>query len=250
MLTLYLDESYVETTGMYFLAGFAGSKSQWRKYGPRWKAVLSDYGRSSLHMTDLRLGSQVSLRHREMLERLGKIPSECGLIPVAGSVDKSEYRHRIKGNALEILMEGYVLAVIALLDGLRKWLPQGEQVNIYFEEQLRHVEQRRRVMQFWKATHRVPSGWSVIAEWDVIPKCIQLHAADYLCYAFQQRNTDPNSQKARLTASILTEPCMWSHTGKEAIDGWFNYFGTKRGRPIPPLTKDVKKLLRTPPPHR
>jgi hypothetical protein len=40
MLTLYLDESFDETTGMYFVAGFAGSKSQWREYVPRWRAVL------------------------------------------------------------------------------------------------------------------------------------------------------------------------------------------------------------------
>lgn len=250
MLTLYLDESFDSTTGMYIVGGFAGTRSQWRECTSRWKAVLAAYNRTSLHMAELRLGARkASHRHKTMLSQLGAIPTQCGLFPVAGSVCKADYRHRIEGSALEVLMEGYVLAVIALLDGMRQWLPRGQQVTIHFEEQLGNAEQRRRAMQFWKTKHRVPSGWSVIAKWDVISKRTQLEAADFLCYAMQQRNTNPASQKALLTASILTEPCMWCHTAKEAIEGWFNYFDTKRGRPIPPLTDNVKKILRTPPPH-
>jgi hypothetical protein len=249
MLNVYLDESFDETTGMYFVAGFAGSKSQWREFVPRWRAVLASYNRTSLHMVNLRLGSKAGLRHGELLNRLGKIPPECGLTPVAGSICTAEYRHRLKGNALQILMEGYVLATVALLDGLGACVAP-EQVKIYFEELPRHTEQRRRAMQFWKARNRVPSGWSVIAEWDVIPKRIQLEAADYLCFAMQHRNTNRDSQKARLTASILTEPCIWNHTGKEVIERWFDYFDNRRGRPIPLLTKDVKKVLRTPHPHQ
>jgi len=40
----------------------------------------------------------------------------------------------------------------------------------------------RRAMQFWKTRHRVPSGWSVVAEWGALRKGTRLEPADYLCY--------------------------------------------------------------------
>jgi hypothetical protein len=145
-------------------------------------------------------------------------------------------------------MEGYVLAIISLLDGLKQ-CSGGEQVKVYFEENHKHNEQRRRAMDYWRTTHRIPSGWSVIADWGVMPKRSQLEAADYFCYAMQQWYTNSNSQKACLTTPILEIPYFWSDTSDETMNRWFDYFQNKRGRPIPPLTTQVKKLLRTPPPH-
>lgn len=245
MLSLYLDESLHGPTGMYIVAGFIGRESQWKEFCTRWRIELAP--RPSLHMAGLRLGTaNAPKRLGEMLARLGKIPRDCGLVPIAGSVCRNDYLNRVLGTALEILMEGYVLAVIALLDELGARLPTGERVKVFFEEQHAHAEQLRRAMHFWKTRHRVPSGWSVIAEWGVLRKGTRLEAADYLCYALQQENIDPTSQKATLTAPILADPCIRNHNSGANLNGWLDYIHARRVRPVPHLTREVRSVIQKP----
>ena len=243
MLSLYVDESLDEQTGMYIVAGFIGGEKQWKEFGARWRTALAP--RSSLHMVDLRLGAaNAPKRHGELLARLGGIPFECGLVSIAGSVCRKDYLNRVSGTALEILMEGYVLAVLALLDELGARLSTGERVKVFFEEQHAHAEQLRRAMNFWKKGHRIPSGWSVIAEWSTISKGTRLEPADYLCYALQQKQIDPTSQKATLTAPILAAPCIWNHNNN--LNWWLDYIYAKRVRPVPHITQEVRRRIRKP----
>ena len=245
MLSLYVDESLHEPTGLYIVGGFVGQENQWKQFSTRWRTELAP--RLSLHTASLRLGAaNAPKRHGEMLARLGKIPSDCGLVPIAGSVCRNDYLNRVSGTALEILMEGYVLAVLALLDELGARLPTGERVKVFFEEQHAHAEQLRRAMHFWKTRHRVPSGWSVVAEWGTLRKGPRLEPADYLCYALQQENIDPTSQKAVLTAPILTAPCIRNHNSKANLNGWLDYIYAKRVRPIPHLTREVRSVIQKP----
>jgi hypothetical protein len=248
MLKLYVDESMDAATGMWFVAGWYGQATQWKEYARRWEEALSP--RTTLHLTRMRLGSSNAVsRHKDLLERLGRIPSECGLFSIAGSIRKADFPSIVSGTALEVLMEPYVMAILALLDELRGRLPQGERVKVYFEQQDAHSELRRRAVTFWKKRYRVPSGWSVITNWGVVPKGIYTEASDYLCYALTQRCIDPDSQKARLTAPILSTPFYWRHTNRMMVDAWLDHIRANRTRPIPLLTPEVKKAVRMPP-HR
>ena len=80
---------------MSFVAGWLGSAAQWREYSSKWKAALAP--RTSLHMVKLRLGTaKGQSRNKDLLKRLGSVPSECGLIPIAGSVWRGGfYRARL-----------------------------------------------------------------------------------------------------------------------------------------------------------
>jgi hypothetical protein len=245
MLSLYADESLHEPTGMYVVGGFIGHEKQWKAFCTRWRSQLAP--RSSLHMASLRLGTtNAPKRYGDLLARLGKLPSECGLVSIAGSVCRNDYLPRVSGTALEILMEGYVLAAIALLDELGARLQTGERVKVFFEEQHAHAEQLRRAMQFWKTRHRVPSGWSVVAEWGALRKGTRLEPADYLCYALQQERIDPTSQKAILTAPILAATCIRNHNSAANLNGWLDYISARRVRPVPYLTQEVRRVIQKP----
>ena len=245
MLTLYVDESINAATGMCFVGGWCGQTAQWKEYARRWKEEM--HSRPPLHLTRMRLGSPIAVsRYKGLLERLGTIPSECGLFPIAGSIRKSDFQSLVSGTALEVLMEPYVLALLALLDELGAILHERERVKVYFERQDIHAELRKRAVIFWKRRYRVPAGWSVIDEWGVVPKGTTTEASDYLCYALTQRCMDIDSQKSQLTAPILTTPMYWRHQNKAMINKWLDEIRASRTRPIPRLTLQVKKAVRQP----
>ena len=56
MLTAYLDESLEQDDGIAVVAGFVGMDIHWDKCVSQWSSTLAKYGRSSLHLADLRLG--------------------------------------------------------------------------------------------------------------------------------------------------------------------------------------------------
>lgn len=199
MLKLRLDESFDPETGMCFVAGYLGNAKHWKNYVGAWREELEP--RKSIHVKMLRLGSEhAPNRYGDLLRRLGSVPHRCGLLPFAGSICKKDYEHRITGTVLEVIMEGYVLAILALMDELAKHLPDNERVQVFFEEQVTHAALRERAMITWRKRHRTASGWSVLAQWGSIPKGTLTEASDYLCYALHQRESNPNSQKAVLTS--------------------------------------------------
>jgi hypothetical protein len=99
MLTLYLDETLSKEESLWVVAGYLGKKSNWRKYVPAWADALSP--KNSIHLADLRLGSRnAKRRHGDMLERLGLVPKQCGLLPFAGSVIVRDYNLDVKDTSL------------------------------------------------------------------------------------------------------------------------------------------------------
>lgn len=243
MLTLRIDESVDDATGMCIVAGLLGDKDSWKKYVRSWRESLRP--RTSLHVSELRLNSpRAPKRYGDLLNRLGPIPKQCGLRAFSGSICKGDYLPRVSGTALEVLMEGYALAILALMDEVGRHLLEGERVQVFFEERIAYAVLRDRAMSLWRKLHKTPSGWSVLAQWGVIPKGTLTEASDYLCYAIQQREIDPKSQKAILTAPILLadEPIR-NHTDKKTVHGWLDKIHASRRRPVPLLTPHVKKVI-------
>jgi hypothetical protein len=240
MLKLYLDESIDNDTGMCLVAGYLGNKRQWKDYIEAWREELSP--RTSIHIAELRLGSErAPKRHRALLSRLGGVPNICGLRPFAGSICRKDYENKVSGTALEVLMEGYVLAILGLMDELARHL-NNERVKVFFEEQIIHASLRERAMVGWRKRYRTAAGWSILARWGSVPKGTMTEASDYLCYALQQSYINPNSQKSSLTSPILKQGVIGHHTGKDEVDEWLGRMATSR--PIPQLTASLRKKIR------
>lgn len=243
MLRLYLDESIDDATGMCFVAGYMGKKKHWKNYVKAWRKELEP--RTSIHISQLRLGSsQAPKRYSDLLNRLGGVPEKCGLRPIVGSICRKDYASKVSGTVLEILMEGYILAILGLMDELGKHL-HNEPVIVFFEEHVIHATLRESAMILWRKRHKRSSGFSSLVGWGSVPKGTLTEAADYLCYASQQFYLDPNSQKTALTAAILNQDVIHSHTGKASIDEWIRQISISRvGHPIPLLTTANKKIIR------
>jgi hypothetical protein len=244
VLKLRLDESFDKRSGVCFVAGYLGCERQWKAYVNAWRKELKP--RTVIHFADLRLGAEEApRRHRDLLSRLGSVPSKCGLQAFAGSICKKDYTSKIAGTVLEVLMEGYILAILALMDELVKYLPSNERVQVFFESQVANAELRERAMTMWRKRYRTPSDWSVLAQWGSIPKGTLTEASDYLCYALQQREIDCTSQKADLTAPILeAQWCVRAHHGRDITDKWLADIAASRNKPIPALTAETRRIMR------
>lgn len=224
---------------MHFVAGFMGRENQWKEYVRLWRDALRP--RTSIHVSELRLNSrQAPKRYGRILEELAQIPGKCGLIPVFGSISRNDYAAMVQGTELQVLMEGYALAILALMDAVEPTL-RGERIKVLCESREVYAAIQARAMEHWSKTHRTAEGWSVLAEWGSIPKGTLTEAADYLCYALHQRHADSNSQKARLTAPILSRDLIGHHTGKAEVDYWLEQL--RKTRLNRALTSEIKKDL-------
>lgn len=204
MIFGYFDESFEVPEGFVVLAGFVGNKRSWKEYVRRWDEVLNGY---PLHMRKLRLGGKnAERRWGEKLELLGAIPKEVGLRPFAGSVRISDYRHLIKGTIADIVLAGYPVALLAMLDAiLNSDLPSRDRIELIFEQQTVFAVDRERTIALVRKMpqHIIHHGKSRIAKSSSIEKSILLEASDYLAYAVLYQLINPNSQQAVLTSPIL-----------------------------------------------
>jgi hypothetical protein len=148
MLTACVDESFSKESGMYIVAGYLGDREDWERYAETWPKAKGK--RSNLHLKDMRLGAaNAPRRYGALLKRLGPVPSECGLIALSGSVCVHDYKHLVLGTALEVLMEGYVLALLAFMDNVVRYLEPSDRVEVLLEQQIIHAEQVARAMTHW-----------------------------------------------------------------------------------------------------
>ena len=129
MLTAYLDESAHETKDV-IVAGFLGNDEQWEECARKWKVGLGK--RKYLHVKELRFKRD---RDRELLERLGPIPHECGLVPLLATVPVSSYEDLVFKTRAEKMTKGYYLCLVTLFDAIAKNTPEDESVKFVFEVQ-------------------------------------------------------------------------------------------------------------------
>jgi hypothetical protein len=131
LLSVYLDESMEPNDGYVVIAGFVGNKSAWVKCGRRWRREIGTKG--PLHMNELR-GWDTD-RNKVFLERMGSIPSACGLSLVYSSVRVSDYRDLLAGTISELANEGYIMGLRILVVRLLQWLPPGQRLEVICETQ-------------------------------------------------------------------------------------------------------------------
>lgn len=134
MFTAYLDESGQETLDWTFVAGFLGDKNQWNEFVPKWRDALGPQ-RKFLHMSDLRWNRD---RTKMLLARLGKIPDECKLTPVLSGVRFGDYEDMVTGSPEEKALKGYMACVIPLVLQILRVIPDGERLELIFEQQTRY----------------------------------------------------------------------------------------------------------------
>jgi len=202
----YVDESGHEGKNWMFLAGYLGNEDQWRTFEDAWKAGLGPQ-RKNLHMTDLRWNHP---RTKNLLERLGPIPEECGLIPILSGVRFSDYEDLVSGGPAEKLLKGWLACLQPLILQMLRVVPDNERVEVVFEEQREY--QPNANLQFtsflavpdhpWK---RTKGGRPKIAKWSFVPKgsTIRADPADYLAFALRELWTNPHSKKTEWCRPIL-----------------------------------------------
>jgi len=130
MLTAYLDESGHETNDFVVVAGFLGDEDQWKRCETEWIKGLGR--RKALHMRELQWKKD---RVRRLLEILGPIPHQCGLIPVVAGMQVQDYYDLVVGTQAEQMTKGYYLCVLAIIDSILKNIPKGETLTLALESQ-------------------------------------------------------------------------------------------------------------------
>jgi Protein of unknown function (DUF3800) len=214
MLTAYLDESGHEIKDAVIVAGFLGDDERWKRCEEKWCAALGPH-RAGLHMKDLRWKTD---RTRKLLERLGPIPHECGLVALLAMLRVSDYYDLVSGTPAEKMTKGYYFCLITLLDALVKNTPNNQAVKLILEEQ---NEYKTRASYLFQANkhHLTITGEPKFSSIEFIPKnsSVLTQPADYLAFAKLQQHRDPQSRKSRLCAPIMhnTQPAFGMiHDGK------------------------------------
>jgi len=153
------------------------------------------------------LGSvKASSRHEKHLQDLGRIPAAVGLKPFYGCVRSSDLRKLVKGTIAAISLNGYCVALAALLEAiLDSDIPTRDRIEFLFEQKSGVEVEVSRAFYDMENSPRLLAhhGKSRIAKHSFIPKSLILEPSDYLAYACLQQLSDKDSAKAKLTSPIL-----------------------------------------------
>lgn len=207
MLTAYLDESGHETKDWVFLAGFLGAEADWEEFIPKWKLALGQ--RKSLHMNDLRWKHD---RTRRLLDRLGTIPEEAGLVPVLGGARFADYEDLVTGTHEEKTLKGYMSCLFSLVMSILMAVPNDQRVTLIFEEQRQYQPFADLALRIFadpvlgpQSCNLTIEGKPKLAHWGFVPKgsTIMTDPADYFAFALREHHTNNESKKARWCAPIL-----------------------------------------------
>jgi Protein of unknown function (DUF3800) len=205
MFTAYLDESGHESGQHVIVAGFLGNDDQWDNFTTAWATGLGK--RSGLHMSELRWQSKQNHRIKALLETLGDIPYQFGLLPVFGGVNVADYSDLLSGTLIKKMYKGYLVTLLPLIAASIIPLKGDERVKLVFEEQTHYAWGA----QMWGMAFRIfeqfktPDGLPRLAGIEFIPKKSSslTQPADYLAYAILQQHRDATSLKAKWTRPIL-----------------------------------------------
>lgn len=207
MLYAYLDESGQEQKDWMVVAGFLGNENQWKRYGPLWSEAISP--RLHLHMADLRFRGN---RHKQLLERAGAVPNQCGLIGLMGTVRFADYEDLVVGRPDEKLFNGYIACCSGLITNALRGIPSHERLELVFEEQHQYGWMLdiaiRALLASGAETNPemfMRDGTPRLAKWSFVPKgsTSLLEVADYFAYAVMQVHRNPKSIRANLCRPIL-----------------------------------------------
>jgi hypothetical protein len=195
VLTAYVDESGQEQDNWMFLAGFYGNDDAWKRVAKEWPKTLGPQ-RKRLHMSDLKFKYQSEKR---MLARAGAVPQQCGLIPIMGGIRQSDFKDILIGTPEEKVLSGYIYCLWAMLFDTLRGLPQGERIEVVFEEQHRYQEFAHIALNAYvdhpEPTDLLSDGTHKLANWRWVPKdsTALLEPADYLAFALSKAWREPGS---------------------------------------------------------
>jgi hypothetical protein len=204
----YIDESGHEGKNWVFLGGFLGSEEQWTEFVPKWEKGLGPQ-RPFLHMNRLRWKKEST---RQLLERLGPIPDECGLIPVVGGVKRQDYEDLVSGTPEAKLLKGYVACIPPMVIQILRYIPKDERLELVFEDQHEYQPFAHLALKMGVLHATINQSWAVttdgrpkLAKWRFVPKgsTIRLDPADYFAFALREAYTNPNSKKRKWCAPVL-----------------------------------------------
>jgi hypothetical protein len=218
MITVYLDESEHSDTSKYtVVAGFRGKKRQWDSFLPAWEKAKR--AKKQLHLTSLRWNSRdAEKRIRPLLERLGPIPYEHGLIPVFGAVKTEDYFDLIRHDRGLKIFGGYMLSLSHVLTLLLETVPAYERIKIVCENQETYSKHAMDVFRGFAETAERDRGYPKLSSIEFVSKkdMPMFEAADYLAFAIGKTFSEPGSKKDLWCRPIQAEgrtfPCrtgMW-----------------------------------------
>ena len=196
MITVYLDETrHSEPRDFAFVAGFRGTEDQWNKFIPAWKGALGK--RASLHMKDLRWGGQHSEnRVKPLLERLGPIPYECGLIPVYGGVRVNDYYDLMANETIfKQKVMGYIVCLAAAFTLLMETVAGHESIKIVCEAQHEFEVGAKRLFRIYRYLAGQNPSRPYLSSIEYVEKNALLEPADYLAFALGKHFNENGSKK-------------------------------------------------------
>jgi hypothetical protein len=195
-ITVYLDETQHSVPQDYaFVAGFRGTEEQWNKCVTAWKSALGK--RPALHMCDLRWGG-VHAEHRvkPLLERLGPIPYECGLIPVYGGVRVSDYYDLMADETIfKQKVMGYMVCLAAAFTLLMETVPGHESIKIVCEAQEEYEISAKRLFKIFRHLAGQNPSHPYLSSIEYVEKNTLLEPADYLAFALGKHFNEEGSKK-------------------------------------------------------
>jgi hypothetical protein len=160
MLTAYLDESGQETDQHVVVGGFLGDDEQWCELSKQWREGLAP--RKNLHMRELRWNGNKAYRTRLLMEKLTPIPAKCGLLPIAISLNVSDYSDLIEDTLLtKRITAGYIFAAEIAVVGALIWAwAKKDTVKVVFEQQDEHGPLAGALWRTaWKGEQTDTTGW-------------------------------------------------------------------------------------------
>lgn len=248
MIFGYFDESGENGDGFFVVAGFVGRLEDWKKYLKLWRKQMGS--KPSLHLADMRLGHQnAPRRHGDLLRRLGSVPSQANLIAFAGSVQTSAHADRIKGTVAELGLNGYSIALTAMVDAVlqSRKLPKRQRIEFTFEDLPQFAVSRATTFYDLRQDdeYKTCNGKSRIGKDSAMEKSPLLEASDYLAYAVLQHLINPDSQRAKLTSPILeaSKPIGHVEITKDNVEYLMGtVYGDHEG-PLPAMDRDKKAYI-------
>jgi hypothetical protein len=196
MITVYLDETQHSAPQDYaFVAGFRGTEDQWNKFVPAWKAALGN--KPSLHMNDLRWGGIYAERRvKRLLEKLGPIPYECGLIPVYGGVRVSDYYDLMADETIfKQKVMGYMVCLGAAFTLLMETVPGHESIKIVCEAQEEYEVGAKRLFKIFHHLAGQNPLHPYLSSIEYVEKNTLLEPVDYLAFALGKHFNEPGGKK-------------------------------------------------------
>ena len=162
--------------------------------------------RREFHASKLRWGSE---RTRRLLERLGPIPTRCGLQRLLGGVRVRDYEDLVAGTPAEERLSGYQTALFPAVIQALRFTPRDEFVSFILEEQKQYA---RDADLIFRALRSIPypefltvGGRSKLARWTLSPKgsTPRTQPADMFVNALGHLWRDKTSKKTRWCLPVL-----------------------------------------------